>query len=60
MTEENTGRYLWLSVVLFITYLFLGSYLMSKDILELIYLGILYMFLIYISLVKRKNRKCEE
>ena len=41
-TNKNIEKYLWISAVIFITYLFLGSFIISKKISELIYLIILY------------------
>jgi len=44
-TNKNIGKCLWISVVMFVTYLLLGSFVVSKNILELAYLIILYAFL---------------
>ena len=41
-TNKSIEKYLWISAVLFVTYLFLGSFMVSKDLSSLIYLVILY------------------
>ena len=51
-TNKNAGTYLWISAVLFITYLFLGSFIVSRNLLDILYLGILYSTILYIKLAK--------
>lgn len=53
--NKNVEKYLWILAVLFITYLLLGSFIVSKNILELAYLVILYSSLIAIKLVSNKK-----
>lgn len=50
-TNKNVERYLWISSVVFVTFLLLGSFIISKNFLELAYLIILYAFLILIKIV---------
>lgn len=54
-TNKNVERYLWISTVMFVTYLFLGSFIISKNFLELGYLVILYIFIIIAKIID--NRK---
>jgi len=54
-TNKNVERYLWVSAVVFITYLFLGSFIVSGNLLELIYLIILYAFIIVVKIVSNKE-----
>ena len=42
ITNKSIGKYLWISAVLFVTYLFLGSFIVSRNLSDLIYLAILY------------------
>ena len=51
MTENSIGKYLWMSVVMFVTYLFLGSFIISKNLFDIIYLAVLYFFIV-ISKIK--------
>lgn len=44
--EKNASKYLWISAVTFITYLLLGSYIISKNLLDLLYLIFFYTILI--------------
>jgi len=46
ITNEKTEKYLLISAIAFITYLLLGSFVVSGDFLELCYLGIFYIFII--------------
>ena len=41
-TNKNVERYLWISSVMFVTYLLLSSFIVSKNYLELGYLVVLY------------------
>lgn len=41
-TEKNVEKYLWITAVLFVTYLLVGSFIVSKNVLELLYLLLLY------------------
>ena len=54
-TNNNVERYLWISAVLFVTYLLLGSFIVSKNYLDLIYLITLYSFIIVIKVVDSKK-----
>ena len=54
-TNKNVERYLWISAVSFITFLLLGSFILSRNLLELAYLIILYAFLIVIKIVSSKE-----
>ena len=45
ITNKNIEKYLLISAVAFITYLLLGSFVVSKNFLELGYLIIFYMFI---------------
>ena len=53
--EKNVERYLWILAVSFITFLLLGSFILSRNLLELAYLIILYAFLIVIKIVSGKE-----
>ena len=53
--EKNFERYLLILVVSFITFLLLGSFILSRNLLELAYLIILYAFLIVIKIVSSKE-----
>jgi predicted membrane protein len=54
-TEKNIERYLWISAVMFVTYLLLNSFIISKNFLELGYLIILYTIII-INKIKEKRK----
>ena len=54
-TNKNVERYLWISAVSFITFLLLGSFILSRNLLELAYLIILYAFLIVVKIVSSKG-----
>ena len=45
ITNKNTEKYLVISAIIFITYLLLGSFVVSKNVLELIYLIVFYVFI---------------
>ena len=51
-TNKNIEKYLWISAVLFVTYLFLGSFIISKDLSDLFYLIVLYATLLFIKFIK--------
>lgn len=51
-TNKSIEKYLWISAVLFVTYLFLGSFIISKDLSALFYLLILYATLLFIKFMK--------
>lgn len=59
MTENSMGKYLWMSVVMFVTYLFLGSFIISKNMFDILYLIILYLFIISVSIYNKKSRDCD-
>ena len=44
--NKNVEKYLWITAVVFVTYLLLGSFVVSKNFFELGYLVIFYMFII--------------
>lgn len=46
ITNKNTEKYLIISAIAFITYLLLGSFVVSRNFLELGYLIIFYAFII--------------
>lgn len=50
--EKNIEKYLWITAVTFITYLLLGSFVISKDLTELAYLVFLYFTMIFIKVKK--------
>lgn len=52
--NKNVERYLWISAVMFVTYLLLGSFIVSKNLLDLFYLIILYVFIIIVKIVDKK------
>ena len=52
--NKNVERYLWISTVVFVTYLLLGSFIVSKNLLDLAYLIILYVILISVKLLDKK------
>lgn len=54
-TGKNIEKYLWITAVLFITYLFLGSFIVSRNFLELAYLIILYSFIGIVKLAGRNK-----
>ena len=51
-TNKNIEKYLWISAVLFVTYLFLGSFIVSKNLYDLLYLIILYGTMAFIKITK--------
>jgi len=53
--NKNVERYLWISAVMFVTYLLLGSFIVSKNYLELGYLITLYVFLLIAKLSNKKK-----
>lgn len=54
-TNKNVERYLWISAVMFLTYLLLSSFIISGNLLELCYLVILYTFIAIVKIFG--NRK---
>ena len=46
MITNKSEKYLLISAIVFITYLLLGSFVVSKNFFELGYLVIFYMFII--------------
>lgn len=54
-TNKNIEKYLWISAVMFVTYLLLGSFIVSKDFFDLAYLVILYTFICIIKIVNKKG-----
>ena len=54
-TNKNIEKYLWITTVVFVTYLFLGSFVVSRNFYELVYLMILYSFIGVVKIVNRKK-----
>ncbi len=54
-TDKSIEKYLWMSVVMFLTYLFLGSFIVSYDLLDLAYLLILYLFIGIVKIINKKK-----
>lgn len=54
-TNKSIEKYLWLSAVLFITYLFIGSFLVSKNYFDLFYIVMLYSFMLVVKIIDRKK-----
>ena len=55
INSNNVEKYLWISAVSFITFLLLGSFIVSGNLLELAYLIVLYAFIIIIKIVSGKE-----
>ena len=53
--NKNVEKYLWIAAVMFITYLLLGSFIVSKNFLDLAYLITLYSFMIIVKLSNKKE-----
>lgn len=51
-TDKNIEKYLWITAVIFLTYLFLGSFIVSKSYSDLLYLIILYITIFIIKIRK--------
>ena len=56
ITNKNIEKYLWISTILFITYLLLGSSIVSRDLLDLGYLVVLYIFLLSSKFLNKKSK----
>ena len=54
-TNKNVEKYLWTLSVIFITYLLLGSFIVSKDFLDLAYLITLYSFMGVVKIINIKK-----
>ena len=54
-TNKRVERYLWISAVMFVTYLLLSSFIVSRNFLELGYLVILYVFMIVVKIVNKRE-----
>lgn len=54
-TNKNVERYLWISSVMFVTYLLLSSFIVSKNYLELGYLVVLYIFIIVGKIIEKRK-----
>ena len=46
ITNKNREKYLLISAIAFITFLLLGSFVVSRNFFELTYLIVFYMFII--------------
>lgn len=55
ITNNNIEKYLWIAAVTFITYLLLGSFIISNNFVELIYLMILYLLITVVKLISSKE-----
>ena len=55
ITNKSIEKYLWISILIFLTYLFLGSFIVSCDFLDLAYLLIIYLFIGTVKLINRKK-----
>lgn len=55
-TFKNAEKCLWMCVVILVTYLFVGSFIASKNFYDLMYLFILYAFLIIVRVYEKKDR----
>ena len=55
-TYKNNEKYLLLLALVFITFLLIGSFIVSRDYLDIIYLVTLYTFLI-IGKIKSKKEE---
>ncbi len=53
ISNKSIEKYLWASVVIFVTYLFLGSFIVSRNLLDLAYLIILYTFMVIVKVVSK-------
>jgi len=54
-TNKSIEKYLWIAAVMFVTYLFLGSFIVSKDFFDLGYLIVLYIFIFAAKIINRKK-----
>lgn len=54
INNKNVERYLWISAVSLVTYLLLGSFIVSKNYIDLTYLIIFYIFIVTIKVLNRK------
>ena len=55
ITNKNVERYLLISAVMFVSFLLLGSFVISKNIIELAYLITLYIFIIVVKIISGKE-----
>lgn len=53
-TNNDTAKYLWMLSVVFISYLLIGSFIVSRDYFELTYLLILYASIIVTKLLHKR------
>ena len=51
--NKNVEKVLWMFSVMFITYLLVGSFIVSRNILDIVYLVILYTSMIVIKFANR-------
>ena len=54
-TNKNIEKYLWITTVVFVTYLFLGSFVVSGNFYELVYLIFLYSCIVAAKIIDRKK-----
>lgn len=50
--DKNVEKVLWMFAVMFATYLLIGSFIVSRNILDIVYLVILYTSIIIIKFTK--------
>ena len=55
ITNKNIEKYLWITAVIFVTYLLLGSFILSNNFVELGYLIILYSVILIVKLTCSKE-----
>lgn len=56
MTEgTRISKYLWTSMVLYTTYLLIGSFIVSRNFFDLAYLVVLYSIIIYTKIKSKKE-----
>ena len=54
--NKNVEKVLWMFSVMFITYLLVGSFIVSRNILDIVYLVILYATMIIIKFANRSQK----
>lgn len=54
-TNKNIEKYLWILTVLFITYLLVGSFVVSSNFIDLAYLLVLYYSIFRVKKISSKK-----
>lgn len=54
-TNKNIEKYLWIVTVLFVTYLLVGSFIVSGNFLDLIYLVVLYLSFLIVKINSKRK-----